>query len=265
MLTRRTILGLAVSAPLGAASLPEQSVGLALEHAFPDPRVSYLLTDCTASREICSRWTHPMDPVPVGSLVKPFTALAYGETHGFQFPVYTCLGDAGHCWLPQGHGRMDIGTAIAHSCNAYFLELALDVKPETLAAVAQRFGIGAPEAEAGAATWIGLGAGWRVSPFAIARAYSELTARSFDPGVREVLSGMALSALSGTGRGAGAGAYVKTGTAPCAHESKGRGDGYAIALYPTGTPCYNLLVRVHGVPGAKAAWVCGKMRNYVQA
>jgi cell division protein FtsI/penicillin-binding protein 2 len=262
MLTRRSILGLGISAPLGAASLPEQCAGIALEHAFPDPRVSYLLMDLASSREIGSRWMHPMDPVPVGSLVKPFTALAYGETHGFRFPVYTCSGKAGHCWLPQGHGRMEISTAIAHSCNAYFLELALDVKPEALATVVARFGLTAPQVGVDASTLIGLGDGWRISPLAIARAYSELIARSFDPGVRELLAGMALSARSGTGRGVGPGAYVKTGTAPCVHQSKEDGDGYVIALYPADAPRFNLLVRVHGVPGAKAAWVCGKMRRY---
>src|SRR5450755_321715 len=156
MLTRRSILGLAVSAPLGAAALPEQSAGIALEHAFPDPRVSYLLMDLASSREIGSRWMHPMDPAPVGSLVKPFTALAYGETHGCRFPVYTCSGKAGHCWLPQGHGRMEISTAIAHSCNAYFLELALEVKLEALATVVHRFGLSAPQAEVDASTLIGL-------------------------------------------------------------------------------------------------------------
>jgi cell division protein FtsI/penicillin-binding protein 2 len=260
MLTRRAILGLAVSAPLGAASLPEQSAGMALDRAFPDPRLSYLLTDCAANREICSRWTHPMDPVPVGSLVKPFTALAYGETHGFRYPAFICSG--ARCWLPAGHGRMEINTAIAHSCNAYFLELARDVAPEALGSVVQRFGLSAPDPGVDPSMLIGLGAGWRISPFAIARAYSELIARSFDPGVREILAGMALSGQSGTGRGVGRGAYVKTGTAPCSHESREGGDGYVIALYPTSAPRINLLVRVHGVPGAAAAWVCGKMRKY---
>ncbi|HEV8041805.1 MAG TPA: penicillin-binding transpeptidase domain-containing protein [Bryobacteraceae bacterium] len=263
MLTRRAILGLAASAPLGAASLPEQSAGMALDRAFPDPRVSYLLMDCARSREICSRWAHPMDAVPVGSLVKPFTALAYGESHRFRFPAFNCAGAAGHCWLPEGHGRMEINTAIAHSCNAYFLELARDVTREALEAVIQRFGLSAPDPGVETAVLIGLGRGWRISPFAIARAYSELIARWFDPGVRDMLAGMALSGQIGTGRGVGRGAYVKTGTAPCIHESKGGGDGYVIALYPTDAPRFNLLVRVHGVPGARAAWVCGKMRRYV--
>src|SRR5579864_3071379 len=144
MIMRRTILGLAVSIPLRPASLPEQSAAIVLERGFPDPAVSYLLMGSANGRVICSRWVHPEDPVPVGSLVKPFTALAYGETHAFRFPVLNCPGDAGHCWLPQGHGRMDISTAIAHSCNAYFLELASDVQPEAMASVTQRFGLSVP-------------------------------------------------------------------------------------------------------------------------
>jgi cell division protein FtsI/penicillin-binding protein 2 len=256
MLTRRGVLTLAAAAPLGAALLPNP------DRAFPDPGVSYLLTDRASNREICSRWAHLMDPVPVGSLVKPFTALAYAETHEFQFPVFTCAGD-GRCWLPQGHGRMQISTAIAHSCNAYFLELAADVTEEALAVVVQRFGLLAPDPGFTAATLIGLGRSWQIPPVAIVRAYSELMARSPDPGVGDILAGMALSARSGTGRGVGPGAYVKTGTAPCVHESKQRGDGYVIALYPTAAPRYNLLVRVHGVPGAQAAWVSGKMRGYL--
>jgi hypothetical protein len=253
MLTRRAILGLAAAAPLRAATLPEQSAGNALDHAFPDTGVSYLLTDCATTREICSRWAHFIDPVPLGSLVKPFTALAYGEACGFRYPVFTCSG--AHCWLAQGHGRVEIGSAIAHSCNAYFLELARDVTPQALESVIQRFGLNAPDPGFEPASLIGLGTAWRVSPFAIARAYSEMIARSSDPGVHELLAGMALSAQSGTGRGVGAGAYVKTGTA--GH------DGYVIALFPSDAPRFNLLVRVHGVPGAQAAWVCGKMRRYV--
>jgi hypothetical protein len=251
ILTRREVLELAA-----AASLPEQSAGIAIDRAFPDPNVAYLLMDCATNREICSRWTHPRDPVRVGSLVKPFTALAYGATHRFRFPAFTCLGSAANCWLPQGHGRMEIGSAIANSCNAYFLELASNVSREELDSVAKRFGLSAPSPDADAAALIGLGTGWQISPFAIAHAYSELIARSADPGVNQLLAGMALSGQSGTGRGVGRGAYVKTGTAA--------NDGYVVALFPSDSPKFNLLVRVHGVTGAKAAWVCGKMRTYVR-
>jgi cell division protein FtsI/penicillin-binding protein 2 len=261
-MTRRTILGLAVAVPwrAAAASLPEQTAALVLERGFPGSEVSYLLLDAASGRVICSRWEHPEIAVPVGSLVKPFTALAYGETHAFRFPVYNCLGDASHCWLPRGHGRMDISGAIAHSCNAYFLELARGVDAEALRAVVRRFGFSPPGAASTPAALIGVGETWGIAPLAIARAYGELVARAVEPGIAEVRAGLAMSARLGTGRGVGGGAYVKTGTAHCIHESREAGDGYAIALYPADAPRFNLLVRVHGVPGAKAAVVCGRMR-----
>jgi len=252
------MLGLAVVAPMRPASLREQSAALLLDHTFSDPAVSYLLLDAPTGRVICSRWAQVEDPAPVGSLVKPFTALAYGETHEFRFPVFNC--EAGPCWLPQGHGRMEIASAIAHSCNAYFLDLARDVSLEAIERVTRRFGLNAPDASSEAPALIGLGGIWRISPLLIARAYLELAARSGEQGIAEVLAGMALSARSGTGRGAGPGAYVKTGTARCIHEPKQAGDGYVIALYPIDAPRFALLVRVHGVPGAQAAFVCGRMR-----
>jgi len=261
MMTRRAILSLAASIPLRPASLAEQSATLVLDRVAPDPSVSYLLTEFGTGREIAARWPRVDDPVPVGSLVKPFTGLAYGETHEFHFPISNCRGEQDHCWLPQGHGRMDISSAIAYSCNAYFLGLALDVDTDALAAVVERYGLSRPASDASPATYIGLGISWKISPFAIARAYSELVARSTDPGVREILAGMALSARSGTGRGVSLGAYAKTGTAPCIHESRQVGDGSVVALFPAPAPRFNLLVRVHGVPGARAAWVCGKMRR----
>ena len=264
MITRRSILGWAVAPLARAGSLPEQSAAIVLERAFPDPGISYLLLDAAIGRVICSRWAHPEDPVPVGSLVKPFTALAYAETHAFRFPEFTCLGEQSQCWLPQGHGRLDIVKAIAHSCNAYFLRLVWDVLPASLETVARRFGINPPDAGSNADTLIGLGSTWQIAPLAITRAYLGLVARSAEPGFKDVLAGMALSARQGTGRGVGSGAFAKTGTAPCVHELKHRGDGYAMALYPAGGPRSALLVRVHGVPGAQAAVVCGRMRKATQ-
>ena len=264
-MTRRTILGWAVAPLVRSASLPEQSAAIVLERGFPDPAVSYLLLDAARGRLICSRWDHPDEPIPVGSLVKPFTALAYAATHNFQFPSVRCKGEESRCWLPQGHGRMELKTAIAHSCNAYFLEVAAAVQREALDSVTRTFSLASPDLGSGPATLIGLGAMWRISPLSIALAYLELAARSAEPGVGTLLAGMALSAKSGTGRGAGPGAYVKTGTATCLDELKHAGDGFAIALYPTNTPRFALLVRVHGVPGAQAASVCGRMRKALAA
>lgn len=261
MITRRSLLStVALSPLLRAASLPDQSAAILLDRMFPDPDISYLLLDAPAGRIIASRWDLPGEPTPVGSLVKPFTALAYGAAHDFRFPASICRGDASQCWFARGHGRMEITTAIAHSCNAYFLDLAREVNPEALESIAHRFSINPPEPWSLPPALIGLHGSWKISPIAIARAYIELTQRSLDPGVSEILIGLSLSARSGTGRAVGKGAYVKTGTAPCIHEPHQSGDGYVIALYPTAAPRHALLVRVNGVPGAVAATTCGRMR-----
>jgi cell division protein FtsI/penicillin-binding protein 2 len=258
ILTRRAVLSLAAAPLLRSASLPDQSAAILLDRAFPDPRVSYLLLDAASNRVIASRWDHRESPSPVGSLVKPFAALAYAETHDSRFPVFDC--DASSCWLPKGHGRIDLVHAIAHSCNSYFLQLARDINPAAIEAIARRFALNPPDPASTPATLIGLGGTWRIPPQAIALAYSELLRRSSEPGVSEILSGMLLSAKSGTGRAAGKGAYVKTGTAACIHEPREKGDGYVVAIFPTDTPRYTLLTRVHGVPGATAASTCGRMR-----
>jgi cell division protein FtsI/penicillin-binding protein 2 len=107
---------------------------------------------------------------------------------------------------------------------------------------------------------IGLGGGWRIAPLALAGAYCRWIA---EPRAAELVRGMALAAQSGTGRAAGLG-LIKTGTAPCVHEQKAPGDGYAMAFYPAEAPRYALLVRVHGVPGAEAARVAGKMLRVIR-
>ena len=83
--------------------------------------LSYILIGANTHRLIASRWDQIAEPAPVGSLVKPFIALAYGQKHNFRYPTYFCHGTADGCWLPRGHGKVDIRTAIAYSCDAYFL------------------------------------------------------------------------------------------------------------------------------------------------
>ena len=135
--------------------------------------------------------------------------------------------------------------------------------------MARRFGMpGVPVNLTGAAL-IGLDGDWRVSPLEIVRAYAQLASRAGDPGVRELLEGMELSAEGGTAGAIGAAlrgsaevaprVLAKTGTARCVHRHKAPGDGYVVALWPAASPRYALLVGVHGVPGARAAAVCGEM------
>ena len=199
------------------------------------------------TREVIERdWKDAERAIPVGSLVKPFTALAYSG----DFPVVTCTGK--HCWLKRGHGRVDFRKALAVSCNEYFLELARGVDAQTLAVVAAKFGIAAPGDDL-PETKIGLGTSWKISPVALAGAYAELASRSGEPRVREILDGLRMSAESGTSSAIGRGFFAKTGTAPCVSEPRDAGDGFTIVLAPAENPEKVLLVRVHGVPGAQAA------------
>jgi hypothetical protein len=245
------------------ASLHDQTVAALLAREFPQAKLNYLLLDAQSRETIAARWPSPRTAVPAGSLVKPFTALAYAASHHLEYPVLVCRGRASHCWSAKPHGAVGIEEAIAQSCNAYFLALAARIGADEIAATAEQFGLAPPQKDTAPAR-IGLGRDWKIAPVAIARAYCELTMRSTDPGVRPILAGMAISAERGTGRGIDRGALAKTGTAPCVHARRSPGDGYAVALFPAEAPRYVLLVRVDGVPGAVAAITAGQMVRVVR-
>jgi len=210
--------------------------------------LNYIVVDVRTRQVIKQDWPDAEQPIPVGSLVKPFTALAASGA----FPEFFCQGASDHCWLAKGHGSLGFREALAHSCNSYFLQLARDVDPDSLAVVAAKFGIPPPDADTPEAK-IGLGSNWQISPLALARAYCELTERRAEPRVAEILVGLKLAAESGTASAIGQGTLAKTGTAPCVANRKHKGDGFTIVLAPANAPRIALLVRVHGVPGAEAA------------
>ncbi|MGD1158139.1 MAG: penicillin-binding transpeptidase domain-containing protein [Terriglobia bacterium] len=254
--------------PLPAASLYDQSIARVLAERYDSHNVSYILVDSNTHSVITARWDDMAEPVPVGSLVKPFIALAYGQKHDFRYPAYFCRGSADGCWLPRGHGQVDISAAIAYSCNAYFLNLASSLKPEDLDWMAQRYGLSIGKAPLDKTEMIGIGGAWRVEPVELIRAYLLLTAAPQPAGVAMLSRGMVLCARSGTAEAVdrhlhGLAALAKTGTAPCVHEHRAPGDGYVLMLYPADQPRLALLVRVHGVPGARAAEVGGRMLNTV--
>jgi len=250
-------------------SLFAQSAGQILNRDFPSGAISFLLLDAPTGRVLASRWDNPEAPIPLGSLVKPFTALAYGEHHGFRYPAHTCRGTATGCWLPRGHGNVDLPSAIAYSCNSYFRVLTAKMTAAEVSPTAIRFGLEPPASGTAGAALAGLGNRWLISPLHMARAYLELVRRRDQPGVREVLAGMAQSAEQGTGAEVDRAlpypnALVKTGTAPCTHSKRAPGDGFAIVMAPSDNPQILLMVRVHGVPGAQAAKIAGQMLRRIE-
>ncbi len=250
-------------------SLFSQSAVLVLEREFSSADISYLLLDARTGALLSSRWDDPAKPIPLGSLVKPFTALAYGEAHENQFPSHICRGEASGCWQLHPHGKLDLVTAISVSCNSYFRALAENLTGEQLIPIARRFAFDPPDPTLSGAPLMGLGDRWPIAPIKMARAYLELYHRRDQPIVREILAGMAQSARNGTGKGVGealihADALVKTGTAPCTHPHFAPGDGFVVAMVPENQPELLLLVRVHSVPGATAALTAGHMLHRLE-
>ena len=246
------------------ASLFAQASAQALNQDFSDPDISFLVVDARNGELLASRWDNLDSPIPLGSLAKPFAALAYGEQHAFRYPAHICRGSQSGCWRPGGHGEMNLTSAIAYSCNSYFRVLTQDLHAADLSQTANRFGIETPDPQAAGMDLAGLGPRWKISPLRMARAYLEMFESRDNPAVVQILGGMERSAQKGTGaeldrileRG---NALVKTGTASCTHARRAPGDGFALALAPAEDPRILVLVRVHGVPGSQAARTAGLM------
>lgn len=251
----------------GHAQAPEsdlhsQFAAAVLARDFTSPDLSYLLLN-DKGQIVAQRWPEAAKETPVGSLIKPFLAVAYGQTHE-SFPEYHCYGKT-TCWLPRGHGVIGISQAIAVSCNSYFHQLLVAAKPGFATQTLQSFGLNARDSLGhDQVDWFERGHGWQAPPIVLARGYLELEHRGREKAVAPALSGMALSARTGTASAVGIEFHnwpvlAKTGTAPCIHKKHAPGDGLAVIMSPADHPRLVLLVRVHGKPGSAAAAVAGRM------
>jgi len=88
---------------------------------------------------------------PPGSTFKLMVALAALEGghispgHSVYCPGFYQLGNGRyHCWRKGGHGRLGLIEAIAQSCDVFFYDVARRTGLEDIAAMARRFGFGAP-------------------------------------------------------------------------------------------------------------------------
>jgi penicillin-binding protein 2 len=85
-----------------------------------------------------------------GSTFKTVVALAAlgaGITpdHTVFCPGFMTLGSSRfHCWKKEGHGTLDMVGGISRSCDVYFYDLARRIGIDPIAAMARRFGLGAP-------------------------------------------------------------------------------------------------------------------------
>jgi hypothetical protein len=209
--------------------------------------MNIMLYSIPERRILRADWPQRDAPVSPGSIVKPFTALAYAQANHYFYPDHFCRGAADRCWWGRGHQKIGIRDAVAHSCNHYFRELARALPPNATPALLAQFGVEVPEGSPD--TQIGLGSDWKVRPEALAGAFAELLSRPADPGIFPLIDGMRRAARYGTARALGPGYLAKTGTGP---NAKLDGDGYAIIAYPEAAPRELVLLQAPGVTGAKA-------------
>ncbi len=247
-----------------AQGLYAQSIQTAL--AGRTAGVEVIVLDLRTHETLANTFAHPATPIPVGSLLKPFLALAYAHVHKEPLTAVVCHGHPDRCWKDGGHGAMTLPVAIAQSCNAYFLQLAADLTPAGIAAIPY---LPPPPANAPPETLIGLTGDWPIAPEALVQAYAALLAGPANVANTDILSGMRASSEHGTASRIGhhpGGVLAKTGTAPCvdAH-CKASGDGLVVAAVPAMHPTLLLLVRKRGTTGAMTAEAAGRILLQLEA
>ena len=245
--------------PSRPPTLYAQSIQTAL--SAHSANLELLVLDLRTGDTLANTFAQPDRPIPVGSLTKPFLALAYLRAHPGAAPTLTCRGHPDRCWKPLGHGALALPQALAQSCNAYFLALAARLPANVPIPDLP------PPPNASSTTLIGLTPGWLISPNALAHAYASLFA---DPTLPlDILTGLRAAAASGTASRIGlhpGGVLAKTGTAPCIDVAcKASGDGLVLAAIPAAHPTLLLLVRRRATTGAMAAAAASPILTLLQA
>jgi cell division protein FtsI/penicillin-binding protein 2 len=278
-----------------SSALYTQAVSSLLDRQFPSTQIDYLLMDAQSQQVIAMRWRDAETPMPPGSLLKPFVALAYARLHmnhetiSDPFPGFVCHGKSDGCWRVGGHGSLRLEHALAGSCNAYFLALARELAAspggfEALQLTAAEYGLPAPPDPLGtndhtAGMWIGVTPEWRIPPRTMAAAYARLASQAGSPVTARLQAGMKLAALPGGTawrlQDRGKDTLAKTGTAPCVprsnrQEDRCRVNGDGLVVVVTGSEGMRAqsgmlwLVRQRGTTGAMAAELAGRMMKQLE-
>ena len=225
---------------------------------------------------------------PPGSIAKIVTAYA-GLERGLitQDRRIICRGRIGNRLCGKRHGGMTLRTALAQSCNVYFLTLGAEVGARHLLKTARRFGFGRSTgsgltgeipgtliADSGPhAAWdlaYGVGGSFLATPIQIARAMAAVANggkvlrphRNRGPAVVEgtledrflapIRAGLRDAALSGTGMAARRGDPAVAGKTGTAEYRDGR-LAYFAGFAPFGAPRVVVVTRGPGLSGAKDA------------
>ncbi len=197
-------------------------------------------------------------PYPAGSLFKIATACA-ALRHGARADS-THLCDGRGCWLPGGHGRLDLAAALACSCSAYFSALAGHLDSADVCAQARRLGFITPARLTRPAAFAGDDPSLTLTPTAAVRLMTFIaTGQGLgevglpDADRRIVRAALVQAAQRGTSAEllrhlpSAAG---KTGTALTRH---GALLGWCVGFTPAGAPRYVFAVLVPGLSARRGA------------
>lgn len=195
------------------------------------------------------------DPIPVGSLQKPFVAKAWATAHPGEVPPRVLCDASSGCWFRGGHGELDLVQALTVSCNTYFRHLAADTPRAALASTLAREGFSVQclgrEVDPDAISDLAIGLPGEegpilIRPSALLDAYVQLVRSpwpSGEPVRTQVLAGLRQAALTGTAAALGQrGYWAKTGTVPSADGNPLHLSGFALAVDDSGWAILGRLV-----------------------
>jgi cell division protein FtsI/penicillin-binding protein 2 len=248
------------------AAMPQQTLytqSLQTILTRTNPRLDFLILDANTHQILANTFPNPSNPIPVGSLTKPFLALAFLTHQPRPALNVVCHGHPDRCWRAVGHGRLTLPEALAQSCNAYFLALARTLPLDEIILPTP------PPPSATPEDLIGLTAAWPISPLALATAYAQLLTSPSTPS--PVFEGMSLAASKGTASAIGqhpGGVLAKTGTAPCIPTPQrclAANDGLVLAAVPAQHPTLILLVRRRATTGAITAQSAAHILTQLEA
>ncbi len=247
-----------------------------------------LVAEATTGRIVASArasdaFVQRYHPASVFKLAIAIAALRRGA--GMSSFTYECRGHdtiggrAFDCWDRNGHGRLDLAGAIAHSCNLYFRTIADSIGIDAIARAAESLGFVGPSRFPGSCESTSsvrltasnlLGEAFRVSVGQMLRTALVLAHRGIgEPGARPIASAMYQPLYDGLRR------CVSEGTASAAWTSRfsvagktGTDDperdgadvaGWFIGFAPVDHPRYAIAVLAPNSHGSDAARIAGQV------
>ena len=160
------------------------------------------------------------------------------------------------CWIPKGHGNLDLPKALALSCNLYFSKLGDRLGWDPLLAVLAEYQLTpnptlSRNAESLRKFAIGEAEEFSVTPKTVARFWQQYLKQIEQPKFQAIREGLSRAATEGTAKaaaGLGLPLLAKTGTAEAVGESY-KTHGWFLGAYPADHPQWAVMIFLKNAHG----------------